>query len=180
MFNKFSFYNLLIIVNHAIYLLAKSTFVTLESISPLLSWMIFLVTMNLLFYICMWMQCVHDLFMSMCVSVDAHMPHHGNHRTPQEPCSLTSTLVQADCSLFTPEDTRLVHSQAPISVCDSTIETLAHSRHRSPTIQALQGFQGSELKCYNYTSSILPTGPSPQPMEPLPNQTFLETIRTTL
>lgn len=128
----------------------------------------------------MWMQCVHDLFMSMCVSVGAHMPHHGDHRTPQEPCSLTSTLVKADCSLFTPEYTRLVHSQAPISVSDSTIETLAHSRHRSPTIQALQVFQGSELKSYNYTSSILPTKPSPQPMEPLLNQTFLETIRTTL
>lgn len=101
-FNKFSFYNLLIIVNHATYLLAKSKFVTLESISSLLSWMSFLDTMNLSFHICMWVQCVHDLFMSMCVSVNAHMPQHGDHLTPQEPCSLTSTLVKADCLLFTP------------------------------------------------------------------------------
>lgn len=128
----------------------------------------------------MWVQCVHDLFMSMCVSVNAHMPQHGDHLTPQEPCSLTSMLVKADCLLFTPEFARLVHSQAPMSVSYPTIETLAHCRHRPPTIQALQGFQASELKSYNYTSSILPTGSSPQPMKPLLNQTFLETIRATL
>lgn len=110
-------------------MLAKSTFVTLENISPLLSWMIFLVTMNLLFYICMRMQCVHDFFMSLCVSVDAHMPQHGDHLTPQEPCSLTSMLVKADSLLFTPEYARLVLSQAPMSDFYPTIETLAHCRH---------------------------------------------------
>lgn len=86
---------------------------------------------------------MHDLFMSMCVRVDAHILQHQDHRTPQEPCTLTSMLVEADYSLFTPEYARLVHSQAPISVSYLTIETLAHYRHRPPTIQALQGFQGS-------------------------------------
>lgn len=128
----------------------------------------------------MWMQCVHDLFMSMCARVDAHIPQHGDHLTLQEPCSLISTLVKEDCLLFTPGYAGQVLSQAPMSVSYPTLETLAHCRHRPPTIQALQGFQASELKSYNYTSSILPTGPSPQPMKPLSNQTFLETIRTTL